>query len=86
MKKAYKDLQKNLKNSFDKLPGTDYSIAANARHWIKQHCKNYTDEHFVILCKIYGSIFYPYQKKDRKVILKYLKNHKFKDFSKEFMV
>ena len=76
MKKAYKDLRKNLKDSFERLPGMDYEIGGNVQHWIKQHCKKYSEDHFRIVCKIYGSVPYPYQEKDRKKILKFLKKNK----------
>ena len=76
-KAIYKDLRKNLKNSFDKLPyGDGYNTVDSVKHWIKQHCKKYSDDHFHIVCQIMGSVPYPYQKKDRKIILKYLKNNK----------
>jgi len=77
MKKAYKYLRKNLKNSFDKLPSTDgYPVVESVEHWIKQHCKKYSEDHLKIVVKIYGSYPYPYQKKDRKKVLKYLKKNK----------
>jgi len=77
MKKAYKDLRKNLKNKFKKLPyNGEYCTVGNVEHWIKQHCKKYSKDHFVIVCNIMGSVPYPYQEKDRKKILKYLKKNK----------
>ncbi len=80
MKKTYKQLQKKLKNHFDKPTTRDYNIAGGVGLWLKQcGIKKPTAKHLNIVCLIFGSVPYPYQEKDRKVILKYLKKHKYKD-------
>jgi len=80
MKKIYKDLRKNLKNSFTKLSGNEYPVVESVEWWIKQHCGECSKDHLSIVVKIMGSYLYPYQKADRKKILKYLKKNKYKQF------
>jgi len=86
MKKAYKQLQKKLSNKFKRLDSKDYSVLGNVIRWVEQSGIKYNRKHLDIICNIIGSVPYPYQEKDRKVILKYLKNHKYKEFSKKFMI
>ena len=74
--KAYKKLRKLLRNRFVNTTRKEYDIVGSIREWMRQSGIKPTDERVLILVTIYGSAFYPYQKKDRKVILKYLKENK----------
>lgn len=78
MKKEYKQLRKKLTNKFNPmLPyNNGYETVGNVQHWVKQSGIKYNSNHLKIICLIFGSVPYPYQKKDRKKILKYLKNNK----------
>lgn len=77
MKKAYKQLRKKLKNKFKNPYNNEYNVIDAIRSWIEQSGIKFKDEHQAILLKINNNtIFYPYQKKDRKRILKYLKEYK----------
>jgi len=83
-KKAYKELQKRLKDSYVKT-GNNYHTFGSVGDWVKQSSIAPTRAHTLIICKIFGSVPYTYQKEDRKVILSYLKNTKFKKFKKELI-
>ncbi len=83
MKKAYKELRKKLKNKFVKPKGNDYAINGSVGLWLHQCGIKPTETHITIIYKIFGSIPYPYQEWDRKFILKYLKNNKYKGFKNE---
>ena len=79
-KKAYKQLRKKLKNKFDN-PFTDgYPLLGGIIEWVRQCDIKCTADHTTLLIRIYGGGFYPYQKKDRKKILKYLKENKKWDY------
>lgn len=80
-KKIYKQLQKKLKNEFTKLPNVEgYDTVANVFDWLQQCGIKDIKAGFKIICLIFGSVPYPYQPNDRKVILKYLKKNKYKDY------
>ena len=82
-KKAYKQLQKKLQNKFDKPKyNGEYCGLSSVRLWVKQCGIKPHVDHTRIICKIKGRVPYPYQKADRKFILKYLKKNKYKDFKK----
>ena len=84
-KKAYKQLQKKLTDKFIKPNGDGYQIKGGVRAWLEQ-CgikKKQRHDCFIITYNIFGSVPYPYQKADRKVILKYLKKHSYKDFKND---
>ncbi len=84
MKKAYKQLQKDLKDEFvNHNPNRDYGVGASVGEWVRQCGIRPTATHTRIICEIYGSVPYPYQKRDRKIILKYLKRNKYKVFKHE---
>jgi len=81
-KKAYKELQKKLKNRF-KPTTKDYNINGSVGQWVAQSNIKPKPEHTKIICLIFGSVPYCYQESDRKVILNYLKKHKYKEFKRE---
>ena len=77
--KPYKSLRKKLKNKFVNPYTVDnpYETMGAIMEWINQCGIKCTQKHINILIMINkGYVFYPYQKKDRKRILKYLKNNK----------
>jgi hypothetical protein len=76
MKKAYKQLRKKLSKKYKHNPYTTYSLTGCVMDWVKQSGIKANGKHLAVLCVIHGSIPYPYQKKDRKKIIKYLKNNK----------
>ena len=80
MKKAYKEIRKKLKNEFIKPQGRDYEIKSSVGLWLTQCGITVDTKHLTIICTIFGSVPYPYQEQDRQVILKYIKNNKYKDF------
>ena len=75
MKKQYKELQKKLKNKFDKPLGNNYPIYSSVGLWLKQCDIDPTEEHLNIIFYIFGAIPYPYQESDRLEILSYLKTY-----------
>ncbi|WBC28509.1 hypothetical protein TPMD03_37 [Thiohalocapsa phage LS06-2018-MD03] len=84
IKKEYKALRKGLKNSFTRDGDMDYSTKGAVLDWIKQSGLKVTEVKFHIICKINGSVPYPYQKKDRKKVLKYLKKNSYKEFKNDY--
>ena len=82
MKDAYKTLRKKLKNEFTKPKG-EYGVPSAVGDWFKQCGIKPTSKHLNIVCTIFGSVPYPHQEKDRKFIVKYLKNNKYKDHIKK---
>ena len=81
MKKAYKQLQKKLKDEFAfATTALEYYTLASVGQWVKHSGIKPTEAHTQIICKIHGSVPYPYQDKDRAKVLKYLKKNKYKDF------
>ena len=84
MKKAYKQLQKKLKDDFN-FPNTknEYDVLGSVGQWVKLSGMTPTDNHTKIICKIMGSVPYPYQQKDRTKILTYIKKNKYKQFKKD---
>ena len=83
MKKAYKELRKKLKNKFVKPKGNDYEINGSVGLWVTQCGIKATSKHTDIICTIFGSVPYPYQELDRKFILYFLRENKYKDFKNE---
>jgi len=79
MKKSYKELQKNLQDSYIQPKG-DYYIAGSVGEWLTQSGIEPTEEKLRIIYKIHGAIPYPNNPKDRKEILNYLKSTKYKEF------
>ena len=85
MKKAYKELQKHLKNKYVKQnQNGGYPISDSVGLWVHQCGIRMRSYHFIIIANIFGSVPYPYQEADRKKILKYLKKNKYKEFKNEF--
>jgi len=84
MKKAYKQLQKKLKNKFKKtLITNEYSLIEGIKDWLKICNIKPSQKHIKIICKIFDdSVPYPYQESHRLKTLEYLKNHKYKQFKK----
>ncbi len=82
-KKAYKQLRKKLKNHFTIPKGNNYAVYSSIGLWVKQCGITPKLEHTNIICTIFGSVPYPFQEADRTKILKYLKNHKYKEFKNE---
>jgi len=78
-KKAYKQLQKNLSKKFIPSKG-EYSIIGAVFDWVDQSGIKSSGDHLAIICLIFGSVPYPYQKADRKKILKFLKKNNYKSF------
>jgi hypothetical protein len=88
-KKAYKELQLCLKNSFTMSLGEKelgYSIVAGIYDWLKHSDIEPTNTHFNIICDICdGIVPYPYIEPERMVIIRYLALHKYKEFKKDKM-
>ena len=84
MKKAYKQLQKKLKDEFT-FDGNinEYKVLGSVGQWVKLSGIKPTEAHVQIICKIMGSVPYPYQQKDRTKILTYIKKNKYKQFKKD---
>ena len=81
MKRSYKELRKKLTHKF--TPPTDeYGIVGSVEVWVSCCGIKPLAKHTEIICKIFGSVPYPYQKADRAVILEYLKKNKYKDFKR----
>ena len=81
MKKQYKELKKKLKDTYIKQgSGANYEVSSSVGYWVAQCGIHPTEEHTKIIYNIFGSIPYPYQKLDRKIVLDYLHTNKFKDF------
>ena len=75
-KKAYKQLRKKLSKKFSNPFKDGYPIVEGIWQWVTQSGIKCTAEHYKILIDINGGKgFYPYQKKDREKILKYLKEN-----------
>ena len=84
MKKAYKELKKKLKNEFIKKgSGQNYEISGSVGLWVTQCGIKATSDHTNIICTIFGSVPYPYQENNRKFILHFLRENKYKDFKRE---
>ena len=84
MKKSYKQLKKKLLNRFLSGTSREYSVDASVGQWVAQCKIPVNHKHTEIICTIYGSVMYPYQEKDRVIVLEYLKNNKFKDFKHDY--
>lgn len=83
MKDSYKELRKKLKDHFTAPNnGKNYEIGGSVGMWVKQCGINPTAKHTIIICTIFGSVPYPYQSYDRKLILMFLKDNKYKDYKK----
>jgi len=82
MKAAYKELRKKLQDSYTP-DGRDYRVNSSIGQWVRYSGIKPTLKHTNIICTIFGSVPYVYQPKDRKVILDYLKKHKYKEFKNE---
>lgn len=82
-KKAYKELQKKLKNKFTRV-GSEYGIPSVVGLWFLQCGIIHTSDKLNIVCTIFGSVPYPHQEADRKIVLKYLKKNKYKQFKKTY--
>lgn len=74
-KKAYKQLRKNLSKRYSHSGSNDYAVMGAIRSWIEQSGMVPTDAHVAVLCEIMGGVFYPYQKRDRKKIISYMKEN-----------
>lgn len=86
MKETYKELRKKLKDEFKHESGSKgYAISASVGLWVKQCGIRPTPESLSIICIIFGAIPYPYQEKDRTVIIEFLKNNKYKSFKKMYL-
>ena len=84
MKKAYKQLQKKLGDEFEFATNAlEYYTLGSVGQWVKHSGIKPTEDHTTIICKIMGSVPYPYQEADRKKILTYLKKNKYKDYKKD---
>jgi len=87
MKKAYKELQANLKNSYSmELGRTEhgYNIMKALHDWVEYCNMKSSDDHITVICRIFDMVVpFPYMKKDRKKILKYLKKNTYKQFKKD---
>jgi len=81
-KKAYKQLQKKLQDSYFNKKG-EYGISGSVGDWLKQSSIKPTKEHLTIVFNIFGSVPYPYQREDRSTIIKYLKKNKYKAYCKD---
>lgn len=70
-------LHKKLKNKFDNPYFSEYSVMGAIRSWLSQ-CGIKTSEKNMrkVMAANEGKIFYPYQKKDRKRVIKNLKHVK----------
>lgn len=65
-----KKLKKKLKNKFTKTSG-DYSLIGGVKDWLIQCGLKPSDKNIQKICKLNGGVVpYPYQKKDRKRIIK----------------
>lgn len=83
--KPYKSLRKKLKNKFDNPydVNNQYNVVDAIYEWVNQCGIKCTEKHYRILILINNNtIFYPYQKKDRKRILKGLKHGRKSDVKK----
>ena len=81
MKKQYKELKKKLKNEFIKPNhGQNFDAYGGVGLWCLQCGVKPSQIHTTIICKIIGRVPFLYQESDRKVILKYLKKNKYKEF------
>lgn len=76
--KPYKQLRKKLKNKYCNpfTVDTGYNGIGAIIAWVSQSGITCKAKHVQILVRINdGKLFYPYQKADRKKILKYLKEN-----------
>ena len=81
MKNEYKELRKKLKDEFSRINnGKVYESIGSVGLWVKQCGIKPTVIHTNIICGILGRVPFVYQQSDRKIILSYLKKHKYKDF------
>ncbi len=83
-KEQYKELRKKLKDKFQRSKHMDYEIAGSVGEWLKQCDIIPSTGKLKIICTIFGSIPYPYQEKDRKFIITFLRENKYKDFKKRY--
>ena len=74
--KPYKELRKFLRNEFINPYTREYSCNGAIVSWVMQCGIKCTDKHVNIICHINNGMVYPYQKADRKTVLKYLKRTK----------
>ena len=81
MKAEYKELRKKLKDRFTRInQGNGFETICSVGLWVKQCGIVPTAIHTNVICKILGRVPFVYQPDDRKIILSYLKKHKYKDF------
>jgi hypothetical protein len=80
----YKLLQKNLKDIFVRQNHSTYSVVGGVVDWLQQCGLEANYKQLKIVYNINGSIPYPYQQSDRKLVLDYLKNTKYKKYKKSF--
>lgn len=84
MKQTYKELRKKLDDAFvNDNRENAYYVVGSVGKWVAQCGMEPTAQHLRIICSIMGSVPYPYQKADRKKILTYLKNNKYKDYKND---
>ena len=76
--KPYKALRKKLSKKYvcPYTPQQGYQTMGAIESWVEQSGIRCTAEHVDILCSIMGGVFYPYQKSDRRTVIKYLKRNK----------
>ncbi len=74
--KPYKELRKKLTKEFRNPYSREYQTLGAMKAWLMQNGIKPTDEHIHIICVINGGAVYPYQKADRRTVIKYLKKHK----------
>jgi len=76
MKKEYKQLRKKLKDEFINPYTSEYRVLGALVAWVNQCGIKCNASHVEILGGIMEGTIYPYQRRDRKKILKYLKRNK----------
>jgi len=84
MKKEYKELRKKLKNEFKpSKKNLEHKLKGSVGLWLIQCDIEPTSIHLNIICSIFGSVPYCNQEYDRKYILDYLQNNKYKEFKSD---
>lgn len=86
MKNEYKELRKHLKDSYPPIKGNTYELVGGVGLWlVHSDIPKPNATHLKVIFNIFGRVPYPFQIADRKVILDYLKSHKYKEFKDEFI-
>ena len=75
-KKAFKQLRKNLDHNFTNPYTKEYECYGAIRSWVQQCGMKCTDKHLQIILEINNGTVYPYVKRDRRTVIKYLKRNK----------